>query len=254
MWLDKFGIRIYEGYGVTETSPVISVNTPVINRRGTVGLPLPGIEFYLEPVEGIEDGGKLVTKGPNIMLGYLLHDQPGIVIPPETSRGRGWYDTGDIASIDDEGYISIIGRAKRFAKLGGEMISLTAVEELATETWPGYNHAVVSLPDDRKGEKIVLITDHKGASRKEIQGLAKSLKYGELYVPKKVVLAEELPLLSTGKIDYITLTKMALEEDREGSGWVSLITKFIKKSNDEELNVVEDNINKEQEDTLIPPN
>ena len=243
IWMERFGIRIYEGYGVTETSPVISVNTPVVYKQGCVGQFLPQINAYTEPVEGITEGGKLVVEGPNIMLGYLLHDKPGEIQTPNTDRGHGWHDTGDIATIDDEGFITIQGRAKRFAKIGGEMVSLTAVEELAMETWPNFNHAAVSLPDDRKGEKIVLVTDNRDALKKHIHDKAKVLKYGELYIPRKVVLAEELPLLSTGKINYITLTEMALAEDENGSGWISKIASFIKK---EESPVVQESSTEEK--------
>ena len=230
LWMEKFGIRIMEGYGVTEASPVISVNTPLMYRQGTVGQILPGMERYIRPVPGINEGGRLVVRGPNVMLGYLLHDKPGEIVRPATERGPGWHDTGDIATVDDNGYISIIGRAKRFAKLGGEMISLTAVEELAMETWPGFNHAAINLPDERKGEKIVLVTDNMDATRKDIQEQARHLKHGELYIPRKVVLAEELPMLSTGKVDYIVLTEMAMKEDQEGTGWISKLAHFMKKT------------------------
>ena len=171
-WMEKFGIRIYQGYGVTETSPVISVNTPMENKPGTVGRPVSKIDYYLDPVEGIEEGGRLFVKGPNVMLGYLLADTDGEIRAPESDRGPGWYDTGDIAGVDEDGYLYILGRAKRFAKIGGEMVSLTAVEELATQTWPGFNHAAVCLPDDKKGEKIILITDNKDALRKHFQETA----------------------------------------------------------------------------------
>lgn len=228
-WFDKFGIRIYEGYGVTETSPVISVNTPVVYKQDTVGPIVPGMEYYLKPVAGIAEGGKLVVRGPNVMLGYLLHDHQGKIKPPQTERGIGWHDTGDIASVDGDGHLRILGRAKRFAKIGGEMISLTAVEELAMETWPNFNHAAINLPDERKGEKIILVTDCREADRKQIQDMAKQLHYGELYIPRRVVLAEELPLLSTGKIDYIHLTELVMQEDQEGTGWISKLTHLMKK-------------------------
>ena len=153
LWMNKFGIRIYEGYGVTESSPVISVNTSMHYRRGSVGKPVPMVECQLTPVEGIDQGGRLFVKGPNIMLGYLKHGGQGKVEFPTVEHGAGWYDTGDIADIDDEGYLHILGRAKRFAKLGGEMVSLTLVEEIAMHVWPNHNHAAVSLPDKRKGEK-----------------------------------------------------------------------------------------------------
>ncbi|MBI4006521.1 MAG: AMP-binding protein, partial [Gammaproteobacteria bacterium] len=228
VWMEKFGIRILQGYGVTETSPVISVNTPMLNKLGTVGRPMLEMECYLAPVDGIENGGRLVVKGPNIMLGYLLHGGDGELQPPITDRGPGWYDTGDIAGIDEEGFITILGRAKRFAKVGGEMISLTAVEELALRAWPDFNHAAVNLPDEKKGEKIILVTDYKNATRKQILEYARENNYGELYIPKKVVLAEDLPVLSTGKTDYRTLTDMVLAEDENGSGWIAKLTELIK--------------------------
>jgi len=238
LWVEKFGIRILEGYGVTETSPVISVNTPIIAKPGSVGLPLPGMECYLEPVEGIDEGGRLVVRGPNIMLGYLLHDSDGRIVPPATERGPGWHDTGDISAIDEDGFITILGRAKRFAKLGGEMVSLTTVEELAIFAWPEANHAAVALPDDKKGEKIILVTDFKGADRKQLQEAAKKLKYGEIYIPRRVVLTEELPVLGTGKIDYLLLTSLVQAEDQEGSGWLKKLTGLVRKSdNDQEPEV-----------------
>ncbi|MFB3091331.1 MAG: AMP-binding protein, partial [Gammaproteobacteria bacterium] len=228
-WMEKFGIRIYQGYGVTETSPVISVNTPMENKPGAVGRPVSNMTYYLEPVEGIEVGGRLFVKGPNVMLGYLIADTDGEIQAPASNRGPGWYDTGDIARVDDDGYFYILGRAKRFAKIGGEMVSLTLVEELATQTWPGFNHAAVSLPDDRKGEKIILITDNKDALRKHFQVQIKKDKHGELYLPRKVLLAEELPVLGTGKTDYLTLTQMAQKAEDEGNSWIKKLTTFVKK-------------------------
>lgn len=228
LWIENFGIRIFEGYGVTETSPVISVNTPIISRSGSVGLPLPGMQCYLVPVEGIENGGRLVVSGPNVMLGYLLHDSDGKIVPPATERGKGWHDTGDIATIDEDGFITIKGRAKRFAKLGGEMISLTTVEELAIHCWPEANHAAVALLDDKKGEKIILVTDFHGADRKQLQEAARQLKISELYIPRKIVLAEELPMLGTGKTNYLLLATMVQTEDQEGTGWIRKITNMVK--------------------------
>ena len=227
LWAEKFGIRILQGYGVTETSPVIAANTAITNKANTVGYIIPGMEYYIEPVDGIEQGGKLMVKGPNVMLGYLLHNSDGEIKPPVASCGEGWHDTGDIAAIDEDGFFSILGRAKRFAKIGGEMISLLAVEELAMQTWPDFNHAAVNLADERKGEKIILITNNQDANRKQIQEMAKQLKYGEIYIPKRVILAEELPMLSTGKIDYVTLTEMALAEENNGSGWVGKLASFV---------------------------
>ena len=205
LWMEKFGIRILEGYGATECSPVVSVNTPINNKAGSVGKLLPGMQAYLAPVPGIEHGGRLVVNGPNVMSGYLLHGSDGSIHAPRTERGEGWYDTGDIAAIDADGYIELLGRAKRFAKIGGEMISLTAVEELAVAVWPDRNHAAISLPDERKGEKIILLSEQEGADRKAFQEKARELGYGELYIPREVVHMREIPVLGTGKTDYVSL-------------------------------------------------
>ncbi len=183
---------------------------------------MPDIDYYLEPVEGIEQGGRLVVQGPNIMLGYLLHDSDGKIIPPETHKGAGWHDTGDIADVDEEGYISILGRAKRFAKLGGEMVSLTAVEELAMRCWPDILHAAVAIHDEKKGEKIILVTEKLDANRKDLQKTAKDYKYSEIFIPRKIVYAKSIPVLGTGKTDYITLTRLVEEEEHTGSGWIEM--------------------------------
>ena len=213
LWMEKFGIRILEGYGATECSPVVSVNTPINNKAGSVGKLLPGMQAYLAPVPGIEHGGRLVVNGPNVMSGYLLHGTDGSIRPPGTERGEGWYDTGDIAAIDADGYIELLGRAKRFAKIGGEMISLTAVEDLAVVVWPDCNHAAISLPDERKGEKIILLSEQEGADRKAFQEKARELGYGELYIPREVVHMREIPVLGTGKTDYVSLMEKLRGQD-----------------------------------------
>jgi acyl-[acyl-carrier-protein]-phospholipid O-acyltransferase/long-chain-fatty-acid--[acyl-carrier-protein] ligase len=204
IYLEKFGMRILEGYGVTETSPALAVNTPMFNKFGTVGRLLPGIEARLEKVEGVQEGGRLYVRGPNVMLGYLRADKPGVLEkPPE-----GWYDTGDIVAIDEQGYVAIKGRAKRFAKIGGEMISLAAVEMLAAELWPSYNSAVVALPDPRKGERLVLVTDKQSATRGDFQAYARSKHAAELMFPSEVIVLDKLPLLGSGKPDLQTLQKL----------------------------------------------
>ena len=215
IWMEKFGARILQGYGVTECSPVISVNTPLNHKINSVGKLLPGMEARLAPVPGIETGGRLMVKGDNVMLGYLLHGGGGKLQPPATEQGEGWHDTGDIAAIDEDGYIEIRGRAKRFAKIGGEMISLAAVEELASAAWPGFNHAALARPDQRKGEKIVLATDCEQADRKGLQEKARELQYGELYIPRAIAPVASLPLLGSGKIDYASLTKMIEEGEAQ---------------------------------------
>ena len=208
IYLEKFGLRILEGYGVTETSPALAVNTPMFNKFGTVGRLLPGIESKLEKVEGVEEGGRLHVRGPNIMLGYLLADKPGVLEkPPE-----GWYDTGDIVAIDEQGYVAIIGRAKRFAKVGGEMISLAAVEMLAAELWPNYNSAVVAIHDARKGERLVLVTDKHRATRADFQAYARSKHASELMFPSEIIVLDKLPLLGSGKPNLQALQKLVSEQ------------------------------------------
>jgi acyl-[acyl-carrier-protein]-phospholipid O-acyltransferase/long-chain-fatty-acid--[acyl-carrier-protein] ligase len=207
LWAEKFGIRILEGYGATETAPVAAVNTPMDYKAGTVGRLLPHIEYRLEPVEGIDEGGRLHVKGVNIMLGYLLADRAGQLQPTESIYGSGWYDTGDIVHIDDDGFLSIRGRCKRFAKVGGEMVSLTFVEQLALNIWEKAQHAVVSLPDAKKGEQIILITTQKDATLHELA--KKSEGVAAINLPKKILVIEKIPVMATGKTDYVALTKWA---------------------------------------------
>jgi Acyl-CoA synthetases (AMP-forming)/AMP-acid ligases II len=207
MWLDKFGIRILEGYGATETSPVTSVNTAMDYKAGTVGRIMPDMLYKLEPVPGIEHGGKLHVAGPNIMKGYLLPDNPGVLVPPCSLYGEGWYDTGDIVDIDDEGFIKIQGRSKRFAKISGEMVSLTAVEQLASAAWPEAHHAAVGLPEAKKGEQVILLTTQRDASPKHLAEASPGV--ASINLPKKVFVVEKVPVLPTGKTDYIAATQLA---------------------------------------------
>jgi len=209
-WVEKFGIRILEGYGATETAPVISVNTSMDFKAGTVGRFIPGMDYKLEKIAGIKEGGKLHVSGSNIMKGYLLANNPGKLVPPRSIYGEGWYDTGDIVDVDDDGFIIIKGRSKRFAKIGGEMISLTVVEELAAKTWTDAHHAVINLPDSRKGEKIILLTTKVSAELKELKSTAKGLS--AIHFPRKIFIIDRLPLLVTGKIDYPKVTEIILEK------------------------------------------
>jgi acyl-[acyl-carrier-protein]-phospholipid O-acyltransferase / long-chain-fatty-acid--[acyl-carrier-protein] ligase len=206
IWAEKFGIRILEGYGASETSPIVSVNTPVYYKSGTVGRFMPFIEHKLEPVPGINDAGQLHVKGPNIMLGYLLADNPGTLVPPESVYGKGWYDTGDIVNVDDDGFISIRGRSKRFAKIGGEMVSLTAVEQLAINAWPISQHVAISLPDAKKGEQIILVTTQKQATVNDL--VAASPGVANICLPKKILIVDEIPVMATGKINYPAVTAL----------------------------------------------
>ena len=207
-WQDKFGVRIFEGYGATETSPVIAGNTPLANQPGTVGRLMPGMEYRLVTVPGLEEGQRLQVRGPNVMLGYLLHDKPGVLVPPATELGEGWYDTGDIVTIDANGFVRICGRAKRFAKVAGEMVSLTSVEVLASKAWPNALHAAIAVPDARKGEQVVLLTTVEGAERATLLAQAQNDGVAEISVPRQVKYVHNMPVLGTGKIDYVAAAKL----------------------------------------------
>ncbi|MDB5442916.1 MAG: acyl-CoA synthetase (AMP-forming)/AMP-acid ligase, partial [Phenylobacterium sp.] len=200
---EKFGpIPLLEGYGATECAPVIAVNKPADNRRGTVGGLLPGMEVKLEPVEGIPGGGRLYVRGPNVMAGYLRADG-GIDAPAD-----GWHDTGDVVAIDDDQWVRILGRVKRFAKVGGEMVSLTAAEDLASSVWPDCRHAVVAVPDSKKGERLVLVTDRRDAETAPLVSHAQSIGAPEIAVPRKIIRVPEIPVLGTGKTDYVALQRI----------------------------------------------
>lgn len=209
-YMEKFGLRILEGYGVTETAPVLALNTPMFNRFGTVGRIMPGMEARLEPMPGVEEGGRLHVSGPNIMLGYLKSENPGVLEPPP----EGWHDTGDIVVIDKDGFVTIKGRAKRFAKIAGEMVSLAAVEALAAECWPGVLSGVASLPDARKGERLVLVTQQKDATRAAFQAFAKSKGAADLMIPAEVMVVPAVPVLGSGKLDFAGISRLVKERSQ----------------------------------------
>ncbi|WP_282606537.1 acyl-[ACP]--phospholipid O-acyltransferase [Pelagibius sp. Alg239-R121] len=210
IWAERFGLRIFEGYGATECAPVLAVNTPMHFKPGTVGRLLPGLESRLEPVPGLEDpeAGRLFVRGPNVMRGYLKADKPAVLQPLET----GWYDTGDICKLDDQGFVTIAGRAKRFAKIGGEMVSLTAIEALAAELWPDEQHVAAALPDPKKGEQIVLLTTREKAEPSELQAHGKTKGWAEIQLPRLLHEITEIPLLGSGKTDYGAVTDFAKEK------------------------------------------
>lgn len=203
LW-SKTSTVILEGYGATECSPVIACSLPDATKPNSVGRLLPGIEARLEPVEGIADGGRLHVRGPNVMTGYRLADRPDELVPPQ----GGWHDTGDIVEIDADGFVLIKGRAKRFAKIGGEMISLAAVESMVSGLWPGANHVVVSLPDARKGEQLVLVTEKPDADREALLQRAKFEGFPELWIPRAVLVVGAVPVLGSGKTDYAATQEM----------------------------------------------
>jgi acyl-[acyl-carrier-protein]-phospholipid O-acyltransferase / long-chain-fatty-acid--[acyl-carrier-protein] ligase len=205
IYMERYGIRVLEGYGVTETAPVLAMNTPMANRHGSVGRLSPLMQYRLDPVPGIEEGGRLSVRGPNVMIGYVRAENPGVLeAPPD-----GWYDTGDIVTVDSAGFITIKGRAKRFAKIAGEMVSLSAVEAIAAAIWPQAISVAVSLPDQRKGERVVLLTTQQNADRPAMQREAKAKGASELSVPSSIQVVDKIPLLGSGKTDYVAATELA---------------------------------------------
>lgn len=205
IYRERFGLQLLEGYGMTEMAPVVAVNTPMFNRDGTVGPLLPDIEIRLEPVPGLEGGGRLYLKGPNMMLGYLSSDLPGVLEPPHD----GWHDSGDVVEVDEDGYVAIRGRVKRFAKIAGEMVSLNAVEAMIAELWPEDSHAVVAVPDPRRGERVVLLTTRVAARKGEVAAYGRTRGASELMVPSEVIIIEQVPLLGSGKTDHVAARRLA---------------------------------------------
>jgi len=206
----KHSLEIVEGYGLTECSPIVAAQQPGDLHPGTIGRIMPGMEARLEPVDGIPGAGRLFVKGPNVMLGYIKPDRPGFINPVE----NGWHDTGDVVSVDEDGIMTIRGRLKRFANVGGETVSLGVVENCASSLWPDTMHAAVVIAGERKGEEIVLLTTNRQAKRTDLITWAQAHGVAELAVPRRIVYADEIPVLGTGKPDYCkieTLIKIQLK-------------------------------------------
>lgn len=208
LWANKFGLRVLEGYGATECGPAMALNTPLAYRKGTVGRFLPGIEYRLLPVPGIERGGALHVRGPNLMRGYYFHEAPGVLHAPRSALGPGWYDTGDVVEVDEEGFVTVLGRVKRFAKVAGEMVSLELVERIAAIASPTCFHAA-TVESAAGGESTVLFTTDPTLDRIRLHQAARTIGAQELAVARRIVHVAELPLLASGKTDYVRLKAMA---------------------------------------------
>ena len=207
LWMRKFGVRILEGYGATECSPCLSANLPMRPRHGSAGRFLPGIQYRLEPVEGVAEGGRLFVRGPNIMRGYLNAEANA-----KFQALGGWYDTGDIVSIDADGFVFILGRLKRFAKVSGEMVSLAAVEDALAGAFPQYGLrfavAVVARPDAARGEKLIAVTNEPRLTLEEVRAAIHARGLSNLAVPREIKVLHDLPRLGTGKINHRELEKI----------------------------------------------
>jgi acyl-[acyl-carrier-protein]-phospholipid O-acyltransferase/long-chain-fatty-acid--[acyl-carrier-protein] ligase len=212
LYLEKFGLRVYEGYGATECAPVIALSTPQCYRLGTVGRVLPGIEYRVEKVPGIEHGGVLHLKGPNVMLGYYRFSNPGVIEPPRSLFGEGWHCTGDVVDVAEDGVLKVVGRLGRFAKIAGEMVSLDEVERIAQYASPAHEHAAVVRAESASGETTVLFTTDPSLTRSALLHAARELGQRDLAVARRVVWMPEIPLLGSGKTDYVTLQAVDMEE------------------------------------------
>jgi acyl-[acyl-carrier-protein]-phospholipid O-acyltransferase/long-chain-fatty-acid--[acyl-carrier-protein] ligase len=206
-WSQRFGVRVLEGYGATECAPCVSVNTPLMPGYGTVGRLMPGMDYRLEPVAGVTEGGRLLVRGPNVMRGYLNADADAAF-----QALGGWYDTGDVVSVDAEGYLRILGRLKRFAKVSGEMVSLTAVEDALAGAFPQFGLrcqvAVVARLDAEKGEALIAVTNEPRLQLANIRAAIQGKGMTNLCVPREVKCVREIPKLGTGKVDHRELAKM----------------------------------------------
>jgi acyl-[acyl-carrier-protein]-phospholipid O-acyltransferase/long-chain-fatty-acid--[acyl-carrier-protein] ligase len=210
-WAKKYGVRILEGYGATECSPIVSLNTRMDARVGTAGRLLPGIEARLEPVEGVTEGGRLFVRGPNIMKGYLNAEAQAHFL-----ELGGWYDTGDIAHLDTDGFVELRGRLKRFAKVSGEMVSLTAIEDSLAGAFPQFGPrcqiAIVAVPDEDKGEKLIAVTNEPRLTLADARAVIRGKGLSNLSAPRELRVMSRIPKLGTGKTDHRELLRQLTVE------------------------------------------
>lgn len=208
----RFGVRVLEGYGATECSPVLCINSLIEPRVGSVGRFMPGINWRLETMEGVTEGGRLFVRGPNIMRGYLNLDANA-----QFQSQGGWYDTGDIVRVDEDGYVYVLGRLKRFAKISGEMVSLTAVEDALGGAFPEFGMrcqvAIVAVPDEDKGERLVAATNEARLQFDQIRAVLKAKGFSNLCVPREVRFVKEIPKLGTGKVNHRELASQLMAEN-----------------------------------------
>jgi acyl-[acyl-carrier-protein]-phospholipid O-acyltransferase/long-chain-fatty-acid--[acyl-carrier-protein] ligase len=209
-WARQYGVRVLEGYGATECSPAITINSLQNPRFGSAGRFLPAIAYRFEPVDGVAEGGRLWVRGPNIMRGYL-NPEPNAKFQAQ----GGWYDTGDIARVDEDGFLFILGRLKRFAKVSGEMVSLTAAEEALAGAFPQYGVrfqvAVLSRPDAQRGEALIAVSNETKLNLDEVRAAIRAAGLSNLYVPREVKYLRDIPKLGTGKVNHRELQRLTVE-------------------------------------------
>ncbi|MGH7798408.1 MAG: acyl-[ACP]--phospholipid O-acyltransferase [Candidatus Binatia bacterium] len=222
---EKFALTILEGYGCTELAPVVSVNVPDVldgkekqtgHKPGTVGQPIPGVAVKV--VDPDSEGpmapgeeGLLLVKGPNLMLGYLGQEQ----LTGQSLR-HGWYVTGDIAAVDEDGFIKITDRISRFSKIGGEMVPHMKIEEVINQALGSADSVVTALPDEQRGEKLIAFYAQNGMTKEELWEKLNESELPKLWLPKRenLYMIDSLPLLGSGKVDLKTIKAMALERTR----------------------------------------
>lgn len=209
-WKTKHGVTLLEGYGATETSPVISVNSLENNRPGSTGKVLPNIQVRIENFEtgencAVGETGKVMVKGPSVMNGYYNDPEQTLEV-----LNNGWYNTGDMGFIDADGYLWHAGRFKRFTKIGGEMVSLVKVENILEKYIPqGASCCVVEVMDEKKGSLIVATVSQEVNKTEILRKMMNDLP--TIALPRQFITIEQLPMMGTGKIDFRTVTKMVTE-------------------------------------------